>query len=243
MSTDQYIPVGRTSLVRRGSDLPPLQVQTEYSRRPYARIATTVTEKGRVLHKIEKKLDGPVSTFEEQMKIERIMQAQHIEVERIIEAQVLAPAAVVEESVAAEVEAAPELPASPMRSEPLVAPPAGLFNSAEQSDDPRVRLIERMRGVPGVQHVFHLDAEGNFHGKHSEKQFKKDFGKIFRNLSDLIAVFGLLDSPVPRRESGVVEVERDRLYFVSTGEDCYFVTARRLDGDTDFERAFKALIN
>ncbi|HOP07807.1 MAG TPA: hypothetical protein PLF13_11015 [candidate division Zixibacteria bacterium] len=242
MSTDQYIPVGRTSLVRRGDDLPPLQVQTEYSRRPYARIATTVTEKGRVLHKIEKKLEAPVSTFEEQMQIERVMQAQHLEVERVIEAQAVAPAVVAAVPSETSVEPVPASPPPIRKSEPIVAPPAGLFQSAEISDDPKQQLLERLRKVRGAQHVFLLDAEGNFYGKHSEKQFKKDFGKIFRNLSELISVFGLLDSPVPKRETGVVEVERDRLYFISTGEDCYFVTVRRLDPDTDFEQAFKALI-
>lgn len=240
MSTDQYIPVGRTSLVRRGEDLPPLQVQTEYSRRPYARIATTVTEQGRVLHKMEKKLGEPVATFEQQMQVERVMQAQHLEVERVIEAQVAAMPVAGRPTELAGPDREPT--ANDMGSESTQAPPAGLFKSAEDDNDPRFRMMERLRTVPGVEHIFHLDAEGNFHGKHSEKQFKQDFGKIFKNLSDLISVFGLLDSPVPKRESGVVEVERDRLYYLSTGEDCYFVTVRRVDRETDFEQAFKNLI-
>ena len=61
MSTSEFIPVGRTSLVRkRGLNL---QVQTEYASRPSPRITTTILSDGQVLHKVERTLKTCVSSL------------------------------------------------------------------------------------------------------------------------------------------------------------------------------------
>lgn len=78
-----FIPVGRTSLAKRGNTT--LQVQTEYAARPNPRIATTITENGRVVHKVERPLEKPVSSAEEQRTTETQMRQQHATIVSTIE--------------------------------------------------------------------------------------------------------------------------------------------------------------
>ena len=83
MTPDDFIPVGRTSLVKRG--VTSLQVQTEYASRPYPRVTTTVLNSGQVIQKVERKLEHAVETLEEQSRIEAAIQQQHGEVLALIE--------------------------------------------------------------------------------------------------------------------------------------------------------------
>lgn len=83
MTPDDFIPVGRTSLVKRG--MTSLQVQTEYASRPYPRVTTTVLNSGQVIQKVERKLEHAVETLEEQSRIEAAIQQQHGEVLALIE--------------------------------------------------------------------------------------------------------------------------------------------------------------
>ena len=82
MAASNYIPAGRTSLVRRG-DLK-LQLQTEYASRPAPRITTTISRDGRVLHKIERELIKKIDSVEEQHHIERVIRRQHDDISEII---------------------------------------------------------------------------------------------------------------------------------------------------------------
>ncbi|MEW6413325.1 MAG: hypothetical protein AB1483_12785 [Candidatus Zixiibacteriota bacterium] len=82
MTVSSFIPNGRTSLVKRGQTS--LQVQTEYAFRPYPRLTTTVLNNGQVVHKIEKKLERPISSQEEQCEVERQIKRQHHEIVTII---------------------------------------------------------------------------------------------------------------------------------------------------------------
>jgi len=82
MTTNQYIPAGRTSLVNKeGASI---QVQTEYANRPYPRVTTTILDNGRVLHKVEKKLTKGVDSIEEQSQMEEVIKQQHSEILAII---------------------------------------------------------------------------------------------------------------------------------------------------------------
>jgi hypothetical protein len=202
-----FIPTGRTSLVKKG-DLA-IQVQTEYAYRPYPRITTTILNAGQVLHKVEKKLQQPVSSLDEQTRVEGIIKNQHGVVLSAIQedSPVIQPPA-------------PGLPAEPDR------------NASE---------YERLAAIAGVQKVFHLDANGNFIGVNGSEQFQRSFGRIFKNLKDVMDIFVQLP-PGDVRENGVYEVERDRLYFVSTGADCYFLAIRRTDGETFYEKAIKEAV-
>lgn len=83
MTPDDFIPVGRTSLVKRGTTS--LQVQTEYASRPYPRVTTTVLNSGQVIQKVERKLEHAVESLEEQRPIEAAIQQQHSEVLALIE--------------------------------------------------------------------------------------------------------------------------------------------------------------
>lgn len=83
MTPDDFIPVGRTSLVKRG--VTSLQVQTEYASRPYPRVTTTVLNSGQVIQKVERKLEHAVETLDEQSRIEAAIQQQHGEVLALIE--------------------------------------------------------------------------------------------------------------------------------------------------------------
>ena len=82
MATNNYIPTGRTSLVKRGELK--LQLQTEYASRPAPRITTTISRDGRVLHKIERELAKTIESFEEQQHIERVIRRQHDDISEII---------------------------------------------------------------------------------------------------------------------------------------------------------------
>jgi hypothetical protein len=78
----QYIPAGRTSLVKKGKTA--FQLQTEYASIPRPRVTTTIFTEGRVLHKIEKPIDKDIATVEEMHRVEDIIMAQHLEVSKII---------------------------------------------------------------------------------------------------------------------------------------------------------------
>jgi hypothetical protein len=83
MSSDAYIPVGRTSLAKNGKVA--YQVQTEYASRPYPRVTTTVLTNGEVVKKIEKKLLRPVTSPEDKHHAETLIRCQHEEVVAIIQ--------------------------------------------------------------------------------------------------------------------------------------------------------------
>ncbi len=203
-----FIPTGRTSLVKNG-DLS-FQVQTEYAYRPYPRITTTILNDGQVLHKVEKKLQQPISSIDEQTRVEGIIKNQHGVVLNAIQ----------EDSPALE----PQVAQEPAES------------------DRNLSEYECLVNIAGVQKVFHLDTDGNFIGVNGSEQFRRSFGKIFKSLKDVMDIFVQL-TPGDVRENGVYEVERDRLYFVSTGADCYFLAIRRTDGETVYEKAIKAAIS
>ena len=78
----QYIPAGRTSVVKKGKS--EFQLQTEYAGNPQPRVTTTIFSEGRVLHKVEKMISRSVTTIEEMHHIEDIIKSQHLEVSKII---------------------------------------------------------------------------------------------------------------------------------------------------------------
>src|SRR3990172_3768301 len=82
MPANQYIPAGRISMVDKGGVA--LHVQTEYAYRPYPRVTTTILDRGRVLHKVEKKLPKGIDSPEEQSQMEEVIKHQHSEILAII---------------------------------------------------------------------------------------------------------------------------------------------------------------
>lgn len=208
MTPDDLIPVGRTSLVKRGSTS--LQVQTEYAPRPYPRITTTVLNSGQVVHKIGIKLEHAVNSMEEQGRIEAAMQQQHSEVVALIQK-----------------EAAVNKPGSAGR---------------ETHDGTQCSVYDKLASLPGFQHIYRLGVDGAFASNNASRQFKRAFAAVFKNLQQVIAIFPLMPGEKGVRQKGVCEVEPDRLYFISTGRECYFVAVQPIGGQTDYEKALKGVL-
>jgi len=78
----QYIPAGRTSVVKWGRS--EFQLQTEYAAIPQPRVTTTIFAQGRVLHKIEKAISKSIDSIEEMHRVEDLIKAQHSEVSKLL---------------------------------------------------------------------------------------------------------------------------------------------------------------
>ena len=86
-ASQTYMPAGKTSMVKKGSAS--IQIQTEYSFRPYPRIKTTIFNDGQVVRNIEKKLDKPIDSPDAQMRVERVIRNQHKQIVEVIKDQSL----------------------------------------------------------------------------------------------------------------------------------------------------------
>jgi hypothetical protein len=78
----EFLPSGRLSAVEHGADK--IQIQTEFSRHPEPRVATSVTVGGQVLHKIQKAWNGVVDSLEVQQQVETLIKRQHGEVTALV---------------------------------------------------------------------------------------------------------------------------------------------------------------
>jgi hypothetical protein len=213
MSANNYIPAGRTSLVEK--DKVPLQVQTEYAHRPSPRITTTISRNGQVVHKVERSLDHPIGSPEEQTRAENTIRRQHAEVLSIIKS------------------GSPGLTAQPKTVEQI--------ESAEEL--PTYSVYDRLLDLPGVRRIYRLTNEGKFGDSTNESQFKQAYAAIFKSIGDLMNLFDRLPGVGYTRRAGVYEVERDRLYFASIGLECYFIIIGRVDYSLDYEQAIKSVID
>lgn len=212
MSGNQFIPAGRTSLVNKEGTS--IQVQTEYAYRPYPRVTTTILDNGRVLHKVEKKLNKGIDTVEEQSQMEEVIKQQHTEILDIIKNNQRKSAHKAEQSDTQK------------------------FKIAQEAT-----LAEKLAAIPGVEKVYHLDRDGGFFDSEEASLFKESYPKLFKGLGELVELFMVLPGAEMKREQGVYEIERDGLYFVSAGKDYFFVKTTRIDHSTDFERVIKELIS
>lgn len=104
-------------------------------------------------------------------------------------------------------------------------------------------LMDALQSIVGVERVYRLDNEGNFTGGALTDQFRKQFAPILKGMSEIIEVFGRTPGVGISRHRGVLELERDRLYFASGGTECYFILVRRTTGSPNFEHAIKAIVD
>jgi hypothetical protein len=206
-TSGNYIPSGKTSLVKKNDK--ELQVQTEYSSRPFPRIKTTIFDQGRVVHKVEKKLSRPVDSVEEQNRIEGIMKHQHMEVVTVIRDSDLADTGATGK---------------------IVTQPEELSTQ------------DRLASISGVQWVFRIDRDGNFSSQSGSQMFQKAYAEIFKSLSDIMDIFATLPGSEDFREKGVYEIERDRLYYVSGGNEFFLVTISRPDRKIRYENSFREIV-
>lgn len=103
-------------------------------------------------------------------------------------------------------------------------------------------LFDQIASIPGVEKIFKLDTDGHFYSSENGNEFKKVFSTIFKNLRDLLEVFSQLPGDPMTRERGVYEVQPNRLYFASLGNECLFIIVRRTDDLTNYEQAISKII-
>jgi hypothetical protein len=209
MSASNFIPVGRTSVVKKSRRS--LHVQTEYANYPNPRITTTVSCEGQVVHKVERGLDQPVSSLEEQQSVEGTIRQQHSEILSIVEGggkKVKTPA-------------------------PLIRGNTGHTSS----------IHDRLSTVPGVRRVYRLDNEGRFLGAEETERFREGNASVYKNLRDLIGLFERIPGIGFTRRKGTYEVERNRLYLVSAGLECYFIEIGQAEKAINYEQAIKSIVS
>jgi hypothetical protein len=102
-------------------------------------------------------------------------------------------------------------------------------------------LSRQLSEIQGVEKIYRLDNEGNFDSDSVSSEFKKKYSVIFKNLGELLEIFSHL--PGGKREEGIYEVERNRLYLVSTGYECYFILARHVPADLNLEAELHTIFN
>lgn len=226
MATADLIPTGRTSLVKHGTT--ELQIQTEYAHRPLPRITTTVQKSGQVLQKIERNLSQPITSIEEKDQVETTIRKQHLEVIDIIQhgsQKLPLPPELTLGTL-------PEVPAAPKDAESKPYPEAMAV----------MPLIEKMERLPGKHRVYRLDSEGNFVNAEVSKEFRKAFKPVFKNLHELLSLFAEVPGIDLTHKKGVVEIECDALYLISTGFEFYIFCLERPDYSIEYERELRAML-
>lgn len=123
-----FVPNGRLSAVDHGGEK--IQIQTEFSKYPEPRVATTVSIGGQVIHKIQKSWGKTIDSLEEMRTVEEVINKQHSEV-----------TALVHEHAAT-----------------LVAHSTAPAAQPRPSHSPEV--LEKIKGIPEVQSAFFVTAEG-----------------------------------------------------------------------------------
>ncbi len=232
MNLTKYIPTGRTSLVKKdGADL---QIQTEYAYRPYVRLTTTIIHNGQVLHKLERKLDKPIESFEEQAVMENRMKKQHAEVVAIIKEN--NATSILQKSDSQPIPIAEQKTPQAETKEKIVPPVI-----QEQSEMSELTAIDRFKRIDGVKYVYHLNINGEFVNKIESDHFKKSFSTVFKSTVELKEIFVLIPGVTFSRECGVYEVERNKLFLVSTGDDLYFVLLENPSSDIEYENELKSI--
>ena len=234
-----YVPAGKTSIIKRGNLS--YQLQTEYAYRPYPRITTTILNEGQVLKKIERKLDNAIESIEEQNRVQDIIQSQHNEVFRLLRKD-------------STIQKNSTIKPSPISEQPVekIKKPENLQKKTYPQvipDDIEVvnvtdkeSILERFSSINGIEHVYQIDNSGEFKSDAALKHFRKDFKKTFKILTELLEIFPILDQETLYRESGIYEVEKDRLYLVSHGKRCYFISVIPNDTNINYEKSIKECI-
>jgi hypothetical protein len=238
MGLIDFIPAGRTSLVDRGKNL--YQIQTEYAYRPYARITTSIANNGQVVHKIEKKLEKPIESLDEQSKIEDRIKQQHLEVVGILRHNGSPVDKSKQEDITVvgtkeQIESNEYIETS---DEPIEE--NQFFASNNQG---YLTLIDRFTSIDGVKYVFQLNYKGYLISDDISSTVKKVYSSVFKNIRSLIDVFSTLPGETITREKGVYEIEREKLYLISAGENFYLIVMDRADPDINYEGYLKSIVD
>lgn len=224
-ATSQYIPAGRTARFASGEK--EIQVQTEFAPRPTPRITSTILVSGEVVKKLETPLESPISNSEELNDVERMLLKQHSAVlqkarDIIEEKQSLSAF----DTLRARLNLPPKKTDvrkvketdRPTASEERVTVneevKPSTFSDSDRISVAKRTTLERLYTIEGVSKAHTLSCDGIFLSEKSRNEFKKQFPKIVKHLSEMVEIFGEL--PNGRgRENGVYEVESGKLYLVS----------------------------
>ncbi|RKX24158.1 MAG: hypothetical protein DRP45_08850 [Candidatus Zixiibacteriota bacterium] len=226
MATSDFIPAGRTSLVKNGPVA--LQVQTEYAYRPQPRITTTVLNEGQVVYKIERGLKRKIDSIEGMNRMDSVIRQQHAQVLEVINDSQ---------------DSSSFLPAKQSPKQEETPTPQAQSPDSTSPPSPEKRMVEQLAGIPGVSRVFSLDCEGNFVAPGTSEEFRKSFSAIFKNLHEVLSVFTKIHGFGHKRERGVYEVENDRLFLVSAGDEFYFLYVERPAPSVCYEEVIKSTLD
>ncbi|MBD3258498.1 hypothetical protein GF377_08695 [candidate division GN15 bacterium] len=234
MSSADFIPTGRTSLVKRNGIA--LQVQTEYAHRPAPRLTTTVLRKGVVVHKIERHLHSPIDSLERKNQMEDTIRKQHSEILGIIRNRATADAML---ALSENAKADPDVEEVDVDAEAKTDTKGG---TAADDDSKYARLTstyEKLQLVPGEPRIYQLNTKGEFVDPAMSREFKDKFAFVFKNLHELLTVFSELPGMLFSREHGVYEVEQSKLYLLSTGDEMFIVYIQDPDPVMNYEQELK----
>jgi hypothetical protein len=198
-------------------------------------LTTSIIYNGQVLHKIEKKLDKPIESFEEQSVMENRIQRQHAEVVSIIKENDASSLFKKSDS-----QPIPIASQETSQSEPNEKHTPQVIKEKTAAKEPNV--IDKFKEIKSVKYVYHLNINGEFVNKIESDNFKKSFSSVFKSISELIEIFTLIPGVTFSRECGVYEVERNKLFLVSAGDDIYFVMIGTASTDISYEQELKAII-
>lgn len=106
------------------------------------------------------------------------------------------------------------------------------YREPKLSDSDKIRklnrtTLERLYSIDGVEKIIPIEWHGKFLTDTAEKEFKRQFKAVYKQLDQALDVFPPLAGG-RGREEGIYEVESRRLYMVSHCAFVYFVIMRQL---------------
>jgi len=103
-------------------------------------------------------------------------------------------------------------------------------------------MYDLLNSVVDLQRLYRLGVDGAFVSNSASEQFRKIFAPVFKDLQQVIDIFPLIPGEKGVRQKGVCEIEHDRLYFVSAGSECYFVSVQPTDEKINYETALRQFL-
>lgn len=94
-------------------------------------------------------------------------------------------------------------------------------NKKSRIERKNLSLAEKLRSFKGVEKVFRLNGDGQFDSEGLSDDFRKMYSSILKSIQEVIDIF--MQLPGGSREKGIVELDRNRLYLLSTGHEYYFL--------------------
>jgi hypothetical protein len=99
-----------------------------------------------------------------------------------------------------------------------------------------------LKAIPGMERVYCVDFDGAIRQPDLKNEFRKKFSLVFKNLGELVAVFSEMPGIGLSREQGVYEIERDRLYLVSSGAEFFICYVKNPQPHVNYEKAIHHLL-